>query len=74
LFRGSIVNYRADSFADMIRPLTETLTVATPLIIGRLGRLPGPVPRLDRELPGGLVRGHDPPPHRDPHGGHAADH
>ena len=37
LFRGSIVNYRADSFADMIRPLTETLTVATPLIIASLG-------------------------------------
>ena len=37
LFRGSILNYRADTAADMLRPLTETLTVATPLIIVSLG-------------------------------------
>ncbi|CAM3662953.1 ABC transporter permease [Micrococcus flavus] len=37
LFRGSILNYRADTAADMFRPLTETLTVATPLIIVSLG-------------------------------------
>ena len=37
LFRGSILNYRADTAADMVRPLTETLTVATPLIIVSLG-------------------------------------
>ncbi|MDO4240372.1 MAG: ABC transporter permease, partial [Micrococcus sp.] len=37
LFRGSILNYRGDTAADMLRPLTETLTVATPLIIVSLG-------------------------------------
>ncbi|MDY6055380.1 ABC transporter permease [Micrococcus sp.] len=37
LFRGAVFNYRADGFADMIRPFTETLTMATPLIIVSLG-------------------------------------
>ncbi|HEV7949709.1 MAG TPA: ABC transporter permease [Glaciihabitans sp.] len=37
LFQGSIYNFRADSFARGIRPLTETLTFATPLIAAGLG-------------------------------------
>lgn len=37
LFRGSLFNYRADTLTEMIRPFTETLTVATPLIIISLG-------------------------------------
>ncbi len=38
LFRGSIFNYtRADDFAVAIRPLTQTLAVATPLIAAGLG-------------------------------------
>ncbi|MGX9348054.1 ABC transporter permease [Microbacterium sp. KNMS] len=37
LFRGAIFNYEADGFVRAIRPLTETLTYATPLIAGGLG-------------------------------------
>ncbi|NLA65583.1 MAG: ABC transporter permease, partial [Leucobacter sp.] len=37
LFRGSIYNFRADTFAVGIRPLTETLKFATPLIAAGLG-------------------------------------
>ncbi|MDA4891715.1 ABC transporter permease [Streptomyces sp. MS2A] len=37
LFRGSIYNVNADSFAVGIRPLTETLKFATPLIAAGLG-------------------------------------
>jgi len=37
LFQGSIYNFRRPSFADGIRPLTETLTFATPLIAAGLG-------------------------------------
>ncbi|OIU88750.1 ABC transporter permease [Microbacterium sp. AR7-10] len=37
LFRGSIYNFNADSFAIAIRPLTETLKFATPLIAAGLG-------------------------------------
>lgn len=37
LFRGSIYNFNADSFAIGIRPLTETLKFATPLIAAGLG-------------------------------------
>ncbi|WP_376974310.1 ABC transporter permease [Arthrobacter sp.] len=37
LFRSSIYNTQADGFADAIYPLTETLTVATPLILAGLG-------------------------------------
>nr|WP_286219334.1 ABC transporter permease [Paraoerskovia sediminicola] len=37
LFRGAVLNYQADTFAGAIRPFTETLTVATPLIIAALG-------------------------------------
>lgn len=37
LFRGSIFNFQADSFAAGIKPLTETLTFATPLIAAALG-------------------------------------
>ena len=37
LFQGSIYNFRRDNFIDGIRPLTETLTFATPLIAGGLG-------------------------------------
>jgi general nucleoside transport system permease protein len=37
LFQGSIYNFRADDFARGIRPLTETLTFATPLIAAGLG-------------------------------------
>lgn len=37
LFRGAIWNYRADSFADGIRPLMVSLNYATPLIGSGLG-------------------------------------
>ncbi|MEZ3159395.1 ABC transporter permease [Microbacterium sp. BWT-B31] len=37
LFRGSIYNFGAPDFARGIRPLTETLTFATPLIAAGLG-------------------------------------
>ena len=37
LFRGSIYNFGAPSFERAIRPLTETLTFATPLIAAGLG-------------------------------------
>ena len=37
LFQGSIYNFRADNFLTAIRPLTETLTFATPLIAAGLG-------------------------------------
>jgi ABC-type uncharacterized transport system permease subunit len=37
LFQGSIYNFRRPGFADGIRPFTETLTFATPLIVAGLG-------------------------------------
>jgi len=37
LFRGAIYNFNADTFAKGIRPLTETLKFATPLIAAGLG-------------------------------------
>lgn len=37
LFQGSIYNFRADTFANGIRPFTETLNFATPLIAAGLG-------------------------------------
>ena len=37
LFQGSIYNFRRPDFAAGIRPLTETLTFATPLIAAGLG-------------------------------------
>ncbi len=37
LFQGSIYNFRVDSFAAGIKPLTETLKFATPLIAAGLG-------------------------------------
>jgi ABC-type uncharacterized transport system permease subunit len=37
LFQGSIYNFRRDGFAAGIKPLTETLTFATPLIAAALG-------------------------------------
>jgi ABC-type uncharacterized transport system permease subunit len=37
LFQGSIYNFRRPSFAAGIKPLTETLTFATPLIAAGLG-------------------------------------
>ncbi len=37
LFQGSVYNFRAADFARGIRPLTETLTFATPLIVAGLG-------------------------------------
>jgi len=37
LFQGSIYNFRRPGFAEGIRPLTETLTFATPLIAAGLG-------------------------------------
>ena len=37
LFQGSIYNFRRPTFALGIRPLTDTLTFATPLIAGGLG-------------------------------------
>lgn len=37
LFRGAIFNYRGSTFAQMIKPLTDTLNFATPLIAAGLG-------------------------------------
>jgi general nucleoside transport system permease protein len=37
LFQGSIYNFRVDNFGRAIRPLTATLTFATPLIVAGLG-------------------------------------
>lgn len=37
LFRGAVWNYKADSFGEGIRPLTVSLTYATPLIGAGLG-------------------------------------
>ncbi|WP_082590098.1 ABC transporter permease [Agromyces sp. Soil535] len=37
LFQGAIYNFRRDTFTAGIRPITETLTFATPLIAGGLG-------------------------------------
>ncbi len=37
LFQGSVYNFRRPGFADAIKPLTQTLTFATPLIIAGLG-------------------------------------
>ncbi len=37
LFQGSVYNFGAPTFARAIRPLTETLTFATPLIAAGLG-------------------------------------
>ncbi|MCC9195524.1 ABC transporter permease [Arthrobacter sp. zg-Y820] len=37
LFQGSVFNFEAQSFSRMIYPLTQTLTVATPLICAGLG-------------------------------------
>ncbi|WP_104127406.1 ABC transporter permease [Cryobacterium sp. Y57] len=37
LFQGSIYNFRATNFLTAIRPMTETLTFATPLIAAGLG-------------------------------------
>ncbi|MBF4569886.1 ABC transporter permease [Plantibacter sp. VKM Ac-2880] len=37
LFQGSIYNFRRPDFLNGIRPLTETLTFATPLILAGLG-------------------------------------
>lgn len=37
LFQGAVFNWKRDGFADQIKPLTETLTFATPLIAAGLG-------------------------------------
>ncbi|HEY8588441.1 MAG TPA: ABC transporter permease [Naasia sp.] len=37
LFQGAVYNFRVQGFASGIRPLTETLTFATPLIAAGLG-------------------------------------
>ncbi len=37
LFRGSIFNYKANDTVGMIKPLTETLTYATPITLAGLG-------------------------------------
>ncbi|MGG5751134.1 ABC transporter permease [Zafaria sp. Z1313] len=37
MFRGAVFNYNASNGVDMIKPLTETLTMATPLITASLG-------------------------------------
>ncbi|MGB7448882.1 MAG: ABC transporter permease [Ornithinimicrobium sp.] len=37
LLRGSVINWRADDFAGAIRPLTNSLVFATPLILAGLG-------------------------------------
>jgi len=37
LFRGAVYDTQAETFSKAIRPLTETMTIATPLIIAALG-------------------------------------
>nr|WP_237740764.1 ABC transporter permease [Arthrobacter crystallopoietes] len=37
LFQGSVFNWEGESFSRMVYPLTQTLTVATPLICAGLG-------------------------------------
>lgn len=37
LFRGSVVDFSATNFTNFVKPFTETLTVATPLITAGLG-------------------------------------
>ncbi|MEX0913399.1 MAG: ABC transporter permease [Demequina sp.] len=37
IFQGSVVNLQAESFTAFIRPITQTLTMATPLIFAGLG-------------------------------------
>lgn len=37
LFQGSVYNFRREGFANGIKPLTDTLAFATPLIAGGLG-------------------------------------
>ncbi|MDN4482967.1 ABC transporter permease [Demequina lignilytica] len=37
MFRGAVWNYNGDTFAQQFRPITETLTMATPLIFAGLG-------------------------------------
>lgn len=37
IFQGAVVNLQAESFTAFIRPLTQTLTMATPLIFAGLG-------------------------------------
>lgn len=37
LFQGSVINFQAPDLARALRPLTETMTVATPLILAGLG-------------------------------------
>ena len=37
LFQGAVLNFEAESFTRLIYPLTQTLTVATPLILAGLG-------------------------------------
>ncbi|WP_062461490.1 ABC transporter permease [Demequina soli] len=37
MFNGAVLNTQAESFAAMIKPLTQTLTMATPLIFAGLG-------------------------------------
>jgi len=37
LFQGAVYNFRVDSFAKGIKPITDTLTFATPLIAAGLG-------------------------------------
>ena len=37
LFQGSVVNFQAPDLARALRPLTETMTVSTPLILAGLG-------------------------------------
>jgi simple sugar transport system permease protein len=37
LFQGAVFNWKRDGFIDQIKPITETLTFATPLIAAGLG-------------------------------------
>jgi ABC-type uncharacterized transport system permease subunit len=37
LFQGAVFNWKRDGFLDQIKPITETLTFATPLIAAGLG-------------------------------------
>ena len=37
MFRGAVFNYKADNLTFMIRPITETLAYATPIVMSGLG-------------------------------------
>lgn len=37
MFRGAVFNYQANDFNQMVRPITETLAYATPIVMSGLG-------------------------------------